>query len=143
MLVGSLKNQNLLRHKGQAVIDLLISFLIILLTLNFFYLFMFFYLNFTYLKANNQRYFSLVLQASEDIFFSSSATKDNFVKLGLLDENKIVQSFGQYKNFENIFYSFYPPTISNLDADNQLCIKRSLYSQLENNKKNFWVCAKW
>jgi|GEM_PF-5566020 len=104
---------------------------------------MFFYLNFTYLKANNQRYFSLVLQASEDIFFSSSATKDNFVKLGLLDESKIVQSFEQYKNFENIFYSFSPPTISNLDADNQLCIKRSLYSQPENNKKNFWVCAKW
>jgi len=142
-LVGFLKNQKIFLPKGQIVIDLLIFFLIILLSLNFFYLFIFYSINFFYLKANNERFLSLALQASEDIYLSSSVKKDNFIVVGLLDESTIETSTIQYKNFENIFYSFSPPTIFNLYKENQLCLKRFLYFDQEKNKKDFWVCVRW
>ncbi|MFN3909858.1 MAG: hypothetical protein ACK4J0_01325 [Candidatus Anstonellaceae archaeon] len=128
--------------KAQTTIDLFLYFIVLLLVLEFTYLFLFTSLEIRIFKASGVRALSLALQASEDLYLSLSKTNNNFIFVGFLDEDKKDYSKQTYKNFNNIFYSFSKPEID-FSSNNQICIKRVLYSNSSNQEKNFWVCTQW
>lgn len=138
----NLKRSQLKFKKAQTVVDLFLYFIIILIVLEFTYLFLFSSLQFKLSKTVSSRAISLTLQASEDLYLSFSKTKDNFVFVGVFDEDKLQHSPQQYKEFNNIFYSFSIPPID-FSSANQICIKRTLFSNSSKSNQDFWVCNRW
>lgn len=140
---SSSQNKNLNKKLGQSFVDFFLFFIIILLVLNLFLVFVFFTSKSKYNWAENYKYFSLTLQASEDLYFNFGQEKDNQLSFGVIEEEKIPQDIEQYKNF-NIFYSFNKPEDNPFnDFKNQLCLKRFMYSNTSNSTYVFWVCSKW
>ncbi|MCX8162960.1 MAG: hypothetical protein N3D10_00190 [Candidatus Micrarchaeota archaeon] len=128
--------------KGQDFVDFFIFFIIILMALYFVYLFIFSTLEIKIQYSNFYKALSLAIQASEELFISHALQSKNFVHIGFFDESKILEEKENFKHFQNIFYTFSQPQVD-FKTNNQLCVKRSLYLNSTNTKKDFWTCYWW